>query len=117
MSHMVGAVCDTHHGLTNAVLLPSVLEYNRDALGEKTALMCRAMGLPREDFDSFYSATVALLEQLEIPHDLASLGVAEEQVAEIARKAVTDAACGTNPVAATVADIEELLGRAIYKAW
>jgi alcohol dehydrogenase class IV len=117
MSHMVGAVCDTHHGLTNAVLLPSVLQYNRHALGEKTALMCRAMDLSVEDFDSLYSATVALLEQLEIPHDLASLGVAEEQVAEIARKAVTDISCGTNPVAATVADIERLLGRAIYQAW
>ena len=60
---------------------------------------------------------MALLEQLEIPHDLASLGVTEGQVAEIARKAVTDVAYVTNPVAATVADIEVLLGQAIYQAW
>ncbi len=117
MSHMVGAICDTHHGLTNAVLLPVVLQYNSQSLGEKTALMCRAMGLPGEDFDSFYAATVALLEQLEIPRNLASLGVAEGQLAEIARKAVTDTACGTNPVAATVAEIEALLGRAIRGEW
>jgi len=116
ISHMVGAVYDTHHGLTNAVLLPAVLRYNRDGLGEKTALMCRAMALPGEDFDSFYQATVALLDELEIPRDLGALGVAEERAAEIARKAHGDAARATNPVPATVAQIESLLREAIHKA-
>ncbi len=116
ISHMVGAVYDTHHGLTNAVLLPAVLRYNRGALEEKTALMCRAMALPGEDFDSFYRAIVALLDELEIPRDLRALGVAEERAAEIARKAYTDAARATNPVPATVAQIESLLTQAIRKA-
>jgi alcohol dehydrogenase class IV len=116
VSHMVGAVYDTHHGLTNAVLLPAVLRYNRDGLGEKTALMCRAMALPGEDFDSFYGATVGLLDELEIPRDLGALGVAEEHAAEIAQKAHGDAARGTNPVPATVAEIEGLLREAIRKA-
>lgn len=116
LSHMVGAVCDTHHGLTNAVLLPVVLRYNRDVLGEKTALMCRAMGLPNEDFDSFYGATITLLDELEIPQSLADLGVREELVAGIARKAHTDAACGTNPVPASIADLEGLLSEALRRA-
>ncbi len=116
ISHMVGAVYDTHHGLTNAVLLPAVLNYNRDGLGGKTALMCRAMTLPGDDFDSFYRAVVALLDELEIPRDLGALGVAEERAAEIARKAHGDAATGTNPVPATVAEIESLLRQAIRKA-
>ena len=116
ISHMVGAVYDTQHGLTNAVLLPVVLRYNRGGLEEKTALICRAMELPGEDFDSFYRATVALLDELEIPCDLGALGVAEERAAEIARKAHTDAARATNPVPATVAEIESLLRQAIRKA-
>ncbi len=105
-----------HHDLTNAVLLPVVLRYNRDALGEKAALMCRAMALPNDDFDSFYRATVALLDELEIPRNLGVLGVGEERAAEIARKAHTDAACGTNPVPATVDEIEILVRQAIRKA-
>ncbi|MDH3473873.1 MAG: iron-containing alcohol dehydrogenase, partial [Rhodospirillales bacterium] len=81
-----------------------------------TALMGRAMALPGEDFDSFYQATVALLDELEIPRDLGALGVAEERAAEIARKAHGDAARATNPVPATVAQIESLLREAIHKA-
>ena len=113
ISHMVGAVCDTHHGLTNAVLLPLVLRYNRDGLEDKPALMSRAMALPRDDFDGFYRATVDLLDGLAIPHGLGALGVGEEQAPEIARKAYTDAARATNPVPATVAQIENLVGEAI----
>ena len=116
ISHMVGAVYDTHHGLTNAVLLPVVLRYNKDALGEKAALMCRAMGLPGEDFQSFYQAIVALLDELEIPRDLAALGVSQERAPEIAEKAYGDAVRPTNPVASTPAEIEALIREAIRKA-
>ena len=116
ISHMVGAVCDTHHGLTNAVVLPAVLLYNRPALAEKTPLMCRAMSLPGEDFDSLYSAVVALLDELEIPRGLGELGVTRDLIGEIAAKAYTDGARATNPVPATVTDIEKLLATAIGNA-
>ena len=75
ISHMVGAVYDTHHGLTNAVLLPVVLRFNGEALGEKTSAMCRAMALPEDDFDSLYGAIVTLLDELAIPRDLGALGI------------------------------------------
>lgn len=116
ISHMVGAVYNTHHGLTNAVLLPAVLRYNREALGEKAALMCEAMALPERDFDNLYRATVALLDELDVPSDLGALGVGEEQAAEIARKAYDDPACGTNPAPASVDQIETLLRQAIRKS-
>jgi alcohol dehydrogenase len=102
--------------LTNAVLLPVVLRYNRDALGEKAALMCKAMGLPGEDFETFYQAIVALLDELEIPRDLAALGVSEELAPEIALKAYDDAVRPTNPVPSTPAEIEALIREAISKA-
>lgn len=116
ISHMVGAVHDTQHGLTNAILLPLVLEYNRDGLGEKTALMCRAMELKGEDFDSLDSAVVRLLDEIGIPRDLGALGVTEETASEIARKAHGDVARTTNPVPATVDDIEALVRKAIRGA-
>lgn len=116
VSHVVGAVYDTQHGLTNAVLLPLVLRYNQPGLGAKTALMCQAMGLPGENFDGLHRATSALLDDLEIPGDLAALGVGTERASEIARKAFGDVARSTNPVPATAADIEALVLQAIRKA-
>ena len=51
ISHMIGAEYDTHHGLTNAVLLPAVLQYNRSALSEKVGPMCQTFGVPDTTFD------------------------------------------------------------------
>ena len=116
MSHMVGAVCDTHHGLTNAVLLPLVLKYNEKGLGAKTTLICQSMGLKTHDFDHLYDGVVSLLDELAIPSDLAALNVREDQIGEIAQKAHADAAATTNPVPATVSDIETLLVRALSLA-
>ena len=109
ISHMVGAVHDTHHGLTNAVLLPAVLRYNRTGLDDKIAFMCQAMSLPGEHFDDLYGAVVKLLDDFEIPVGLSDIGVSTDTVAEIAAKAYTDPARATNPVEANVADIENLI--------
>lgn len=116
ISHMVGAVYDTHHGLTNAVLLPVVLRYNRAALGDKAADMCAAMRLPESGFDSLYQATVSLLDELEIPRDLGALGVGDDRAAEVARKAYSDPVRETNPAAATVEQIEALVREAVREA-
>ncbi|MBT6278270.1 MAG: iron-containing alcohol dehydrogenase, partial [Chromatiales bacterium] len=67
MSHMIGAVLDTQHGLTNAILLPPVLKFNRAALGLKAGQMCVAMGLAGGEFDDLYAATTGLLDDLSIP--------------------------------------------------
>jgi alcohol dehydrogenase class IV len=116
MSHMVGAVCDTHHGLTNAVLLPPVLAYNREALGEKIPMMSRAMGLSSGDYDSFFAAIVDLLDALEIPRGLETIGVPQEKLDSIAEKAYTDAARSTNPVPSTVPQIRKMLGESFRNA-
>ena len=116
MSHMIGAVFNTHHGLTNAVLLPLVLRYNREGLGENTALMCQAMGLAGDDFDTFYAAIVDMLDALEIPRGLDALGVDAKRLGELAEKAHTDAACATNPVPANVEQIKAILVQALHAA-
>ena len=74
------------------------------------------MGLQQDDFDDLYQAVTELLEKLHIPHDLAVLGVQESRLLEIADKAFHDAACGTNPRAATVTDIHLLLEQALIQA-
>jgi alcohol dehydrogenase class IV len=116
MSHMVGAVCDTHHGLTNAVLLPPVLAYNRKELGEKIPLMSEAMGLPSKDYDSFFSAILDLLDALAIPRGLEAIGVPQQMLDPIAQKAYSDAARFTNPTPSTVPQIRKMLGESFRNA-
>jgi alcohol dehydrogenase class IV len=109
ISHMVGATYDCHHGLTNAILLPVVLRYNEHAIADKVPAMCRAMDLPGRGFGDLYGATVALLDRLDIPRNLADLGVEAARAPEIAKKALADAAAATNPAPASLAQIEGLL--------
>ncbi len=116
ISHMVGAVYDTHHGLTNAILLPVVLRYNERAIVDRVPAMCRAMDLPGQSFDDFYGGVVALLDRLEIPRKLADLGVGADRAREIAEKALADAAAATNPAPAGTAEIEALLLEGIRQA-
>tara|TARA_Y100001960_G_scaffold332795_1_gene434844 strand:- start:4320 stop:5177 length:858 start_codon:yes stop_codon:yes gene_type:complete len=116
MSHMVGAVCNTHHGLTNAILLPPVLLYNKSAMEKKVPLICKAMGLPSEDFQTMYSSVIELLDVLDIPCGLSDIQVPEMELDSIAEKSLTDAARSTNPVPSTVTEIRELLRRSFDNA-
>lgn len=115
-SHVIGAVFDTHHGLTNAVMLPSVLRFNKDAIADKVPSMSQALGLGQSDFESFYSAITDMLDELNIPDNLASLGVQDASVADIASKAMSDVCMPTNPRVAMVDEVEALISQAIVKA-
>lgn len=109
MSHMVGAVHDTHHGLTNAILLPIVLRYNRESIAEKVPAMAEAMGLQSRSFDSFYAETTRILDCLDIPRGLEAIGVPASSLPAIAVKAFGDNARSANPRASTIDEIEALL--------
>lgn len=113
ISHMVGADFDTHHGLTNAVVLPAVLKFNAPAINDKLPAMCRALGLQGADFESFYSEICQLLDRLSVPVTLSEIGVPPEAAPSLAKKAHQDAAAGTNPRPADVATIERLILEAI----
>src|SRR5215468_1072149 len=75
LSHPIGAIYDTHHGLTNAVLMPYVLLFNRTALGAKMERLARFLGLSAPTFDAVLTWILDLRRQLGIPHDLAAIGV------------------------------------------
>ena len=118
ISHMVGAEFDTHHGLTNAVLLPIVLRYNETSIAGKVRAMSQSMGLETTDFDGFYAAICALLDDCDIPRSLAEIGVEidEQGIQRLAEKAVRDAATGTNPAEAGVSEIADLIRRSLVAA-
>ena len=67
LSHPVGAVYDTHHGLTNAVVMPYVLEFNREAIEEKMVRLAAWLGLPNPSFKSVMSWVIALRKEIGIP--------------------------------------------------
>jgi alcohol dehydrogenase class IV len=109
MSHMIGAVYDTHHGLTNAVMLAPVIEFNKEVLGPKTAVMAQAMGLDDTSHESFAGAIDSMLARLEIPKRLRDIGVGDDRLNEVAHKSRADAAARTNPRSATIEEIEGIL--------
>jgi alcohol dehydrogenase class IV len=116
ISHMVGAAFDSHHGLTNAIVLPVVLRFNGPAIAPKIPEMCAAMGLQGQSFSSLHGEICALLDDLNIPLRLSELGVPLDSCAELALKASRDPAALTNPRQASVQQIEALIREAISGA-
>ena len=109
ISHMVGAEFDTQHGLTNAIVLPAVLQFNKNAIDHKISIMSEAMGLKKNDFDYFYKSICGLLDQLNIPRGLKEIGVEDTSISRLAEKALKDSAFATNPRTATLEEMKELI--------
>jgi len=109
ISHMVGAEYDTQHGLTNAIVLPSVLKFNKEAIEKKIPIMCEAMELSKNSFDYFYHSICELLDSLQIPKNLKEIGVNENSITRLAEKALKDSAFATNPQTATFSEMKDLI--------
>jgi alcohol dehydrogenase class IV len=116
IAHMIGAEFDTHHGLTNAIILPAVLRYNLPNMEEKVKRMSQAMQFEDHSVDSFISNIEKLLNQIKIPLGLNEIGVPEDCASRIAEKAMVDSAFATNPRAATFDEVHQLVVTSIKKA-
>ena len=97
LSHPIGALYDTHHGLTNAVFMPYVLAFNRSAIESKISRLAAYMGLSGT-FDAFQEFVLALRRDVGIPHTLSGLKVGAEKASLIAEMAIVDPTAGGNPV-------------------
>lgn len=111
MAHALGAVYDTPHGVANAILLPTVMEYNAETTGEKYREIARAMGVKNVDDmsqEEYRRAAVEAVRQLSkdvgIPQDLKAI-VKEEDVDFLAQSAMDDACRPGNPKDPTKEDI------------
>jgi alcohol dehydrogenase class IV len=100
LSHPVGALYDTHHGMTNGVFIPYVLVFNRSAIEAKIDRLAGYLGIKR-GFDGFLKAVLKLREEAGVPHTLAGLKVDATRRAEIAKMAIVDPTAGSNPVKLT----------------
>ena len=115
ISHMVGAEFDTQHGLTNAIVLPSVLRFNEKVISKKVPIMCQAMNLKNNDFDYFYQSVCELLNKLEIPKNLGDIGIKDSSLDSLSKKALKDSAFATNPRTATLQEMKDIISQSIFK--
>ena len=100
LSHPVGAVHGAHHGMTNAVFMPYVLKFNRQAIEDRIARLAAYLGLGAS-FDAFFEWVLALRHELGVPHTLVALGVPVDKADLIAAMAIEDPSAGGNPVKLT----------------
>ena len=97
LSHPVGSLYDTHHGLTNGVFMPYVLVFNRKAIEPRIKRLAAYIGL-RPNFRAFLDFVLALREQIGVPHTLAGLNVGDDKVDTIVAMAPKDPTASGNPV-------------------
>ena len=116
LSHPCGSLLDTHHGLTNGVVMPYVLAFNGEVIEEKMTALARYLDLPNPSGKSVRDWVLQLREQIGIAHTLAEIGVSEELIPRLAKMAVDDPTAPTNPVKLTVANLETLYANAINGA-
>ena len=114
MAHPLGALYDTPHGVANAIILPTVMEYNAEATGEKYREIARAMGvegvdaMSQEEYRKAASDAVKKLsEDVGIPADLKDI-VKREDIPFLAQSAYDDACRPGNPKETSVEDITKL---------
>ena len=114
MAHPLGALYDTPHGIANAIILPTVMEYNAEATGEKYREIARAMGVAGVDAmtqEEYRKAAIDAVKKLSadvgIPADLKAI-VKEEDIPFLAQSAYDDACRPGNPKETSVEDITAL---------
>jgi len=98
IAHPVGSWFNTHHGLTNAVILPYVMTFNQSAIAGKSDVISRVLDLPARGFDGLLAWVLELRRELGIPHSLAEIGVRIDEAAIIGREAAVDPSAGGNPI-------------------
>lgn len=114
LAHPIGALYDSHHGMTNAVLMPYVLTFNRSVIEERITRLAAWLGLANPGFDSFLELVMQLRRDSGVPHSLAEMNVTDEHAALVAQMAVIDPSANGNPRELTEAHCAKLFDDALY---
>ena len=113
MSHAIGANQELglHHGTLNAVILPTVLRFNQDHVGNKYSRIARAMGM--NESINLATEIEKLNEKIGMPSNLAEMGVTEDMIPDLIAHAMTDPSNITTPRVPTLEEWEKLFLEAI----
>ena len=109
LSHPIGALKGTHHGLTNAVLMPYMLAFNRSAIETRLASLAGYIGLADASFEGFLGWIIDLRRSLGIPHRLSDLGVSQADFDRLAAMAEADPSAAGNPLSFDAAAARSVL--------
>jgi alcohol dehydrogenase class IV len=112
LSHPVGALYDTHHGMTNAVFMPYVLQFNKPAIEDKFGRLAGFLGISG-GYQGVLDAILKLRGDLDVPHTLSGLNVDGAKRELIAEMAVVDPTAGGNPVELTKEAALEIFDKAL----
>ncbi|HWD12071.1 iron-containing alcohol dehydrogenase [Pseudochrobactrum sp. sp1633] len=116
LSHPIGALYDTHHGMTNAVFMPYVLAFNRAAIETRINRLADYLGITG-GFDGFVAAVMKLRKELNVPDSLPEfikgLEMDDARKDMIAEMAIVDPTAGGNPVELTKDGALKLLNQAL----
>lgn len=107
LSHPIGAVHHTHHGTTNAVCMPAVLQFNRNAIKERFDVAATYLGIDG-GFEGFCTYVDELNDSMKIPKTLTELGVKNPDLDALTDAALRDPSTGGNPVHMTAENTRAL---------
>ncbi|MGC2460836.1 MAG: iron-containing alcohol dehydrogenase [Steroidobacteraceae bacterium] len=113
IAHPVGAHFNTHHGLTNAILLPYVIVHNRPAIEVRLQVIARTLDLSGEPYRAVLDWVLAFRQRLRIPHSLAEIGVPLASAETIGHEASLDPSAGGNPLPTDAAAYARLFRSAV----
>ncbi|WP_421857429.1 iron-containing alcohol dehydrogenase [Oricola sp.] len=108
LSHPIGAIYHTHHGTTNAVCMPAVLQFNRPAIEHRLALASAYLGI-EGGYEGFCAFVDGFNDSFDIPKNLTGLGIESPDVGRILEGALKDPSTGGNPVAMTAENTRQLI--------
>jgi alcohol dehydrogenase len=97
LSHPVGALYDTHHGMTNALFFPYVMQFNRRVIADRMVRLAAYLGLRRRSYAGVLDWILALREELGAPHDLPAFKVDDARFDLMSKMAPKDPTAGGNP--------------------
>ena len=113
ISHAVGATYNTHHGLTNAIVLPYMMKTNEAVISDRMDLLSRILDLPGRGFTAVMDWTLAFRADLGIAHTLADIGVNADRADYIGELSERDPSAGSNPQKLTAAQYAETFRNAV----
>ncbi len=100
LSHPIGALYNTHHGMTNAVVMPAVLQANRSGIEQKIKRLAAYLDIAG-GFDGFLGFVRKLSAELEVPNNLSAFGVPRDEFDRIVAMSLEDPTAGGNPLPLT----------------
>ena len=114
LSHPIGAIYNTHHGLTNAVFMPYVLERNKEAIEEKIIAVAKYLDLENKSYQGFIRWILQIRNKLQIPHSLKELINDDSRFEEMSEMALNDPSTEGNPIKLSQKDFLDLYNNSYY---